>query len=151
MIITSRVTQDNGVLDRIRRIGQSTTGGVEVGYFGNKSHRGANGRTPITQVARAHELGKGVPKRAFIEPALETNRRKYLSIMASQITPMLRGAQTMRNVWGLIGATAVGDVQQYMVTAQFTPLSPITIARKGSSRALIDTGQLRQSITYRVK
>lgn len=40
------------------------------------------------------------------------------------------------------------------VQAQFgkigPPLSPVTVARKGSSATLIDTGALRQAITYKV-
>ena len=35
-------------------------------------------------------------------------------------------------------------------TGSFTPNKPATIKRKGSSRPLIDTGHLRQSITSKV-
>jgi hypothetical protein len=45
---------------------------------------------------------------------------------------------------------AAADVQAYMVNGKFAPLKAKTIKRKGSSKPLIDTGQLRQSITYRV-
>ncbi|WP_252715295.1 hypothetical protein [Acinetobacter junii] len=50
----------------------------------------------------------------------------------------------------ILGMQAAADVQMYMVNGKFAPLKAKTIKRKGSSKPLIDTGQLRQSITYKV-
>lgn len=156
MIITSTVRRDNGLLDRIRLVARRYTTKVEVGYFGNQMHRpsitsGSSGRIAISDLARIHEHGLGVPKRAFVEPALQLNKAKYLRYVGKQITPIIRRRQTMNNVWQTLGAMAVADVQKYMLTASFKPLAPATIRRKGSSKPLIDTGQMSQSITYRVK
>lgn len=156
MIITSTVTRDNGLLDRIRSVARKTTSKIEVGYFGNEMHRQSitsrsSSRITISQLATIHELGLGVPKRAFVGPSLKQNRGKYIKYIGRQITPIIRRRQTLNNAWQTLGMIAVADVQEYMVTARFTPLAPITIKRKGSSKPLIDTGQTRQSITYRVK
>lgn len=156
MIITSTVTRDNGLLDRIRLVARRYTAKVEVGYFGNERHRpsitsGSPNPITMSSLAATHELGLGVPKRAFIEPSLIANRKKYLAYAGRQITPIIRGRQSLNNAWQGLGVMAVADVQKYMVTATFTPLAPSTIARKGSSKPLIDTGQMRQTITYRVK
>ena len=161
MIIQSTVTRtDNGLLDRIRTIARNTTSKIEVGYFGSEMHKPkvtggsagvAQSSISISDLAKIHELGLGVPKRAFIEPALKKNSAKYLKYIGGQLTPIIRRKKTLNQAWQTLGLIAVADIQEYMVTAQFTPLAPSTIARKGSSKPLIDTGQMRQSITYRVK
>lgn len=157
MIITSTVTRDNGLLDRIRSVAKRYTTKVEIGYLDGAMHKPSitdgKAKPPIAlkDLAAIHEYGLGVPKRAFIEPSLKANRKKYLVYAGKQITPIIRRKQSMNSTWQTLGAMAVADIQQYMVTARFTPLAPITIKRKGSSKPLIDTGQMRQSITYRVK
>ena len=156
MIVTSTVTRDNGLLDRITSVARSATSKIEVGYFGNQMHRpsitsGSTGSISIKDLAAIHELGLGVPKRAFISPALKKNRIKYIKYIGKQLTPIIRRRQTMNAAWQTVGIMAVADIQEYMITAKFTPLAPSTIARKGSSKPLIDTGQMRQAITYRVK
>ena len=156
MIITSTVTRDNGLLDRIRIISRRYTAKVSVGYFGSAMHTpsitsGSTSSITVSGLATIHELGLGVPKRAFIEPSLKKNRAKYLKFVGKQITPTIRGNQALNTAWNRLGVMAVADIQQYMVTASFTPLTASTIARKGSSKPLIHTGQMRQSITYRVK
>ena len=156
MIITSTTTRDNGLLDRIRSVAKRYTTKIEVGYFGNAMHKpsitsGKSRPIALKDLAAIHELGLGVPKRAFIEPSLKKNRKKYLVYAGKQITPIIRGKKSLNASWQGLGVMAVADIQQYMVTASFTPLAASTIARKGSSKPLIDTGQLRQSITYRVK
>lgn len=156
MIVTSTVTRDSGLLNRITSVARSATSKIEVGYFGNQMHRpsitsGSTGSISIKDLAAIHELGLGVPKRAFVGPALKKNRIKYIKYIGKQLTPIIRRRQTMNAAWQTVGIMAVADIQEYMITAQFTPLAPSTIARKGSSKPLIDTGQMRQAITYRVK
>lgn len=154
MIITSTVRRDNGLFNRIRSIARRYTTKVEVGYLGEVIHINEDGKRPITlgDLASIHEHGVGyIPKRAFVKPALKQNRLKYLRFAGRQITPVIRGRQTATRVWHLLGQEAVKDVKKYMVTAKFTALSEQTVKRKGSSRPLIDTGQLRQSVTYKIK
>jgi hypothetical protein len=47
-----------------------------------------------------------------------------------------------------LGVVATGEVKREFVVGSFVPLKPETIRRKKSSRPLIHTGQLRQSINY---
>ena len=49
-----------------------------------------------------------------------------------------------------LGAMAVGEVQKYVTELDTPPNAPSTIRQKGSSNPLINTGALRQSITYEV-
>ena len=51
----------------------------------------------------------------------------------------------------LVGMQMKSDISSTLTNGPWTPNSPVTIARKGSSRPLIDTGELRASITYRTE
>ena len=48
----------------------------------------------------------------------------------------------------LIGISAVNNVQENITDIRTPPNAPSTIDKKGSSNPLIDTGQMRQSVTY---
>ena len=50
-----------------------------------------------------------------------------------------------------IGIIIVNDIKTTMVTGNFTPLKSSTIKAKGSTKPLIDTGELRNSISYEVR
>ena len=49
-----------------------------------------------------------------------------------------------------VGNYGASQVKRGIVNGNFTPNSPLTIARKGSSKPLIDKGDLVGSITYQV-
>ena len=49
-----------------------------------------------------------------------------------------------------LGVSYEGEMKKTFLVGQFIPNKPATIKRKGSSRPLIDTGHLRQSITSKV-
>ena len=42
-------------------------------------------------------------------------------------------------------------MQNEIITGDFAPNAPSTIRRKGSSKPLIDTGRMRQSVDYVIK
>lgn len=147
---------DDGQWAGITRRASHLSGGVFVGYFAKQGgHVGSSqGKRPITlgDLARIHEQGLGrVPKRAFVKPAITANRHKYAKLVKSHMTAVLKGRLRPSTLWQLVGQEAVKDIGLYMTTATFTPLAPATIKAKGSSKPLIDTGQLRQSVTYQVK
>ena len=152
MLRSSVTVRDNGLFNRIRNVVNGYTSKVEVGYFANQGNHA--GRRPITlgNLAAIHEHGTSrIPARPFVAPSLRKNRGKYLKLAGKQITPVILGRRTTTSVWHMLGQEEVKDVQSYMITASFVPLSPKTIKAKGLSKPLIDTGQLRQSVTYRVK
>jgi hypothetical protein len=49
-----------------------------------------------------------------------------------------------------VGVLAVGYAQEYITELSDPPNSPATIAMKGSSNPLIDTGVMRSSVSYKV-
>lgn len=93
-----------------------------------------------------------LPARPFVEPGLETGRDRLAKIMELGLQRTLDG-DSDGIAWALetAGVEGVSLVQRKMVTGPFAPNAPSTIKRKGSSKPLIDTGQLRQSVSYVVR
>lgn len=103
---------------------------------------------PLAVIAAIHEFGLGdMPQRSFLRSAYDEN----LPMINKMIQRVANGA-----VFGLgtnaalnqLGNVVQGMVQRKIVDGPFVPNSPATIKRKKSSRPLIDTGHLRQSIRY---
>lgn len=103
---------------------------------------------PLAVIAAIHEFGLGdMPQRSFLRSAYDEN----LPMIDKMIQRVANGA-----VFGLgtnaalnqLGNVIQGMVQRKIVDGPFVPNSPATIKRKKSSKPLIDTGHLRQSIRY---
>ncbi|EOX4654200.1 hypothetical protein ACEV6X_25855, partial [Escherichia coli] len=50
----------------------------------------------------------------------------------------------------ILGTTIVNDIKESIRAFESPPLSPITIARKGFDKPLIDTGDMQKSVSYEV-
>ena len=96
---------------------------------------------------------RGIPARPVIQAAIDDPaNRKRLQNMFENAFRMAAGGDLEG---ALVQYEKIGTVGANLVKRQFgvipPPLKPATIARKGSSATLIDTGQLRNAITYVVR
>lgn len=104
----------------------------------------------IGELATIHEFGLGVPERSFLRAWVDERRAEIENVVIRGGRAVALGKMPVRTALEQIGQWAVGSIQTRMAQNIPPPLAPSTIARKGSSVALIDTGQLRSSITYEV-
>lgn len=56
----------------------------------------------------------------------------------------------MRAQLSRLGVLAQGDIQMEITALSSPPNTPSTIARKGSSNPLIDTGAMRGAVTWKL-
>lgn len=101
----------------------------------------------VPMVASLNEFGTyNIPPRPFFRNAINKNSDKWGKIF-------LQGMQKQgaRNAFGLLGERIRRDVIQSINDTNEPPNSPVTIARKGSSKPLVDTGLMRASVNYRIK
>lgn len=103
-------------------------------------------------IAYVHEFGVGVPERSFLRSTVLEQAQKYVKIQRDNIIPAIKsGVMTAEEAYRRLGIVASNDVKLKITNGPFTALDQKTIDRKGSSKPLIDTGELRQSITYEVR
>lgn len=92
-----------------------------------------------------------VPPRPIIEPAIEANIEMLANKLKKAVGFFLEGQR--ENALAELeraGLSAQNYVRGWFVDPRnnWPPNSPATIKKKGSDRPLIDTGELRKSITY---
>lgn len=121
---------------------------VKVGFPQGKTE---NDGTPVALVAATHEFGspeRNIPERSFLRTGLQENGPKYVRFNKLNLVKILRGQMTAEKALGQLGEMAKADVQQKIRSGDFAPIQAETAARKGSSKPLIDTGQMVQSVSY---
>ena len=139
-----------GFLERFKEIGKPK---VYIGVPASKNGMHEGGINMATLLA-IHVLGapsRGIPQRDPLRPPLIANAQRYTDLMAQGIKNALADGTDPNVVYEKIGIVAVNDVNDYFVNGSFKPLDQKTIDRKGSSKPLIDTEELRGAITYEVR
>ena len=139
-----------GFLERFREIGKPK---VYIGVPASKNGMHEGGINMATLLA-LHVLGapsRGIPQRDPLRPPLIANAQRYSDLLALGLKNALANGTDPKLVYEKIGIVATNDVYDYFVTGNFKPLNQKTIDRKGSSKPLIDTEELRGAITYEVR
>ena len=126
---------------------------VFVGIPSSKSAR-TDGALSSAQIAAVHEYGcpeRGIVARPFIRSAMYINQDKYKAFYVHRLRAVILGELEYSELLGLLGVMVTGDIKRNIAEGSFEALSEQTIKRKGSSKPLIDKGQMRQSISYEIR
>ena len=104
--------------------------------------------TDMCDVAAWNELGTvRSPSRPFLRKSVDENTGKINSFLKSQKRNLVNGASA-EQVLKEIGIFQKDLIQEKITEGSFTPNAPSTIRKKKSSKPLIDTGRMRQSVNY---
>lgn len=106
----------------------------------------------MAQIAAQNEFGTAtIPQRSFIRTAWDENINQIESVIRSQITGIIDGTRTNNAAYATIGNVIVALIQRKIYQIRSPPNAPSTIALKGSSKPLIDFGQMVASVRYIVR
>ena len=121
--------------------------GVKVGVMGGETNEG----TAIVDYAVYNEFGTSrIPPRPFMATTADNNREKVLAFAGALVGRMIDGHINSDTVLRNLGEFYQARIQETIRNAKSwaAPNAPSTIAMKGSSSPLIDSGRLLQSIRY---
>lgn len=108
--------------------------------------------TPVAYVATIQEFGTPrIPARPFMRPAVADHGGEWIELLADGAKASLNGGPAPEQVLEMVTLAAAGNVAEKIQAVTSPPLSPVTVARKGSAKPLIDTGQMVQSVTGKVE
>ena len=132
---------------------QSVSGVLPEVTIGIHERAGADrpdGGATVAEYGTYNEFGMGVPERSFLRAPLAKNLDIYAEAIVEGVVLFVTKGEPLARSLALVGEAAASDCREAIVAGIDPPNAPETIARKGSSKPLVDTGRLRQSITYEV-
>ena len=104
--------------------------------------------TDICDVAAYNELGTDhIPARPFIRQSVDDNESKIKSFLKAQVKDFGKG-KSAEQMLKEIGIFQKDLMQDKITSGSFAPNADSTIKKKGSSKPLVDTGRMRQSVNY---
>lgn len=144
--VTGNLAKFKQLIEQIKASGEKA---VYVGFpaeFNEKVEGSDNFN--LASLAAVLEFGnERIPSRPFLRQTLAENQEKYTALFVK----LFESGVSIDRIYEQIALIAQGDVQQNIVNGKWTANAPSTIKRKKSSKPLIDTGKLRQSVRGIVK
>jgi hypothetical protein len=155
--VSVKITDRDRGLARLARNAESVSDWVvAVGVLADAEGEAAHAGTALTVLALAevHEFGApaaGIPQRSFVRAAVDEHVEEIRALQKSLLQQVLGARIGVKEALERLGAFVVGLIQQRIADGIDPPNAAATVARKGSATPLVDTGQLRASITYQVR
>ena len=104
--------------------------------------------TDVCDVAMWNELGtENMPSRPFLRKSVDENESKIKEFLEGEVKALVNGAD-VEQILKEIGLFQKDLIQEKITEGSFASNADSTIQRKGSSKPLIDTGRMRQSVNY---
>ncbi len=114
---------------------------------GSERKQGATDDTTVADVGTFHEFGTStIPARSFIRGWFDESQAFIAETLTVQFKAAASGKRTVPQAAERCALAFEGSVKQRISRNIPPPLAASTIARKGSSVALVDTGQLRAAV-----
>jgi hypothetical protein len=127
---------------------------VKIGILGNKNTR--NDFNTNAMIGMVHEFGsagKNIPERSFLRMPLREKLPKMIKEIGKGVILGLakQNANLFLKKIGVLGEQIIQEAFDTGGFGKWAKLSNKTIKRKGFDKTLIETTQLRKSITSEVK
>jgi hypothetical protein len=143
----TRKKTNGGVEGLVKRV--KTPGTVDVGIIDAGTH--VDGDLTVASIGFIHEFGtEDIPERSFMRSTLREKKKEIITLQKQLLRKIVNGSSNTVKALGLLGEVMADFISQKITTLKTPPNAPGTIIAKGSSNPLVDTGQLRNSITYEV-
>jgi len=120
----------------------------------HEAPEGADAKEHVTvlDVGTWNEFGTDtVPARSFIRAWFDEASPAMRTALTALMKGVVAGTHTKEQILELLGQRGQGGIQKRIAQGIDPPNAPATVKAKGSSKPLINSGQLRQSVTYAVR
>lgn len=123
-----------------------------IGSGGSEIHDDSDATN--AEIGLFQEFGTvNIPPRSFLRLPLETKQKELMKGISKGAAKEAIEEGDIKHFYEILGIEAVGIVQDAFSSGGFgewPPNAPSTVSAKGSSKPLINTGQLRRSVSYEV-
>lgn len=145
--VTERITPDGRKFEKMLKELQSKQ--VRIGFQAGKATE--DDGTDICDVAVYNELGtENIPARPFLRDSVDNHESEINAFLQQKKKDLVRG-KSAEQVLKEIGIFQKDLIQEEITSGSFVPNADSTIRKKGSSKPLVDSGRMRQSVNYVIK
>ncbi|WP_100488558.1 hypothetical protein [Sporolactobacillus pectinivorans] len=150
---------------------------IKIGYFGSNADKKSGDsditlgnlaaiqefgcKIPVTDKMRAYLASQGlflkkdtkfinIPERSFIRSGWDNAENDVLDKLDSLLNEVIQASFPIDKLLDVIGLESKGKLQQYARDLNSPPNHPFTVAQKGSSNPLVDTGEMIGAMDYEV-
>jgi len=148
---------DHGWNDIVKQTKAADGSFTKVGYpregrlEGGQGESDNNTMADLILVAAVQEFGspsKNIPPRPTVSTTFDENLDELNRRKTKEYQRILDGKSTARQGLSRIGEWMVSKIRRKITQLKTPPNAPSTIAKKGSTNPLIDSGQMRQSVQH---
>ena len=124
----------------------SSAAAVEVGFMADSTYPSGES---VAKIAALNEFGsEKAPPRPFFRGMINDKSGEWPDAVADLLKANeYDGRRTLEQT----GAAIKGQLQDAITVYVGPPLSPVTIAKKGHDKQLVDSGVMLRSVDYRVE
>lgn len=130
---------------------------VRIGVLASKggSEAKESGIT-LAELAAIHEYGSpaaGIAERSFIRRTFKENTKELNSITAKILKKIIEDGMPVEKALAILGAWGAAEIQKRVTQGEHIPppLKPATVVAKNSTRPLVDTKQLINSVSWELE
>lgn len=141
------VTLSGNIFGTVEKAADSDHNSVKVGFLKGATYPDG---TSVPLVAAVNEFGapsRGQPPRPFFRRMIADKGREW----PDAVVRLLKANEyDVDRTLEMAGSAIAGQLRASITTLTDPPLAPSTIARKGSTKPLIDTGHMLNSVDHEV-
>ena len=137
----------NDIMDEMKRMGQFS---VKAGIIDGTVRKDG---TSMAQIGAWNEYGVPkwkIPSRPWLRGWVASNTSKINETILKLTKLVSAGQLDAKTALGRLGQFAQDGIKSYIRNGQFAPNKESTIKRKKSSKPLIHTGQMRNSVRWQM-
>jgi len=147
------IVKDAGWKQLMRNLKHIDKATVHVGVLAGEG--ASEGGFDLVALAATQEYGSSdghTPSRPFLRMTFQGPPQWLVDTTKKLAKPVIEGKLDIERALGLLGAVAVTKVRETVTNGAGVPPenAPSTIAKKGSSRPLVDTGRMLNAVSWRV-
>lgn len=110
----------------------------------------------VLEVAIHNEYGApkaNIPERSFIRSTYDQKNKDWFKLIEKMIDRVYTGKSTVEDGMNIVGLRAEADIKLKLKNGDsaWQPNAPSTIKQKGSTKPLINTTQMLNSIAFEIK
>jgi hypothetical protein len=129
---------------RIKKNGVVNTGIIDAGNHDDSI-------LTVAAVGFKNEFGIEVPERPFMRLTVKRTKKEIQKMRQKMMQKIINGELTLQKALGLLGEYMAGEIRETIINLRTPPNAPRTIEAKGFDNPLVETEQLKNSITYEAK